>query len=229
MYLHTFCLIGFVVEFFSFPVIAGFTSAAATQIASSQIKSLLGIPGKANEFLEAWETVFSNIGQTKLWDTLLGVTSIIVLMLMRVRLLQLQREVIHLENLNWVFQEMRKYGTRDSRPEWSSTRNNFGRAVWLVSLARNAIVVLIGTTLAWILYLNGSTPFKLTGICDQKQNISFSSKINEKELGKMKDVGCTVSVTTFLAKMCCYKHGVALGEFRGHPCTIYKYHSSCLC
>lgn len=58
---------------------------------------------------------------------------------------------------------MRRYGTRESRSDWSPTRNNIGKAVWLMSLARNAIVVVIGTTLAWILYQYGNVPFKLTG------------------------------------------------------------------
>lgn len=75
---------GFLVEFFSYPVIAGFTSAAAIQIASSQVKGLLGLPGKANDFLEAWETVIHNISEIKLWDSVLGFSSIIILIIMQV-------------------------------------------------------------------------------------------------------------------------------------------------
>ncbi|KAB0793487.1 hypothetical protein PPYR_13107 [Photinus pyralis] len=134
--------LGFLVEFFSYPVIAGFTSAAAIQIGSSQIKSLLGIPGKANEFLEAWISVFKNITHISWWDSLLGVSTIILLILIK---------------------QVGRYGNRNSRPEFSTTRNILGKVLWLCSIARNAVVVIIGTLIAWILYTNGIKPFKLTG------------------------------------------------------------------
>lgn len=76
--------LGFLVEFISYPVTAGFTSAAALQIASTQINGLLGLPGKANEFLHAWINFFENIKKTRLWDTVLGVSTILVLVIMRV-------------------------------------------------------------------------------------------------------------------------------------------------
>ncbi|KXJ78346.1 hypothetical protein RP20_CCG004936 [Aedes albopictus] len=74
--------LGFLVQFISMPVTAGFTSAAAITIASGQVKSLLGLPGKSNEFLDSWENVIHNIHQTKLWDSLLGIGTIVVLLLM---------------------------------------------------------------------------------------------------------------------------------------------------
>lgn len=79
-----FCLLGFLVEFFSVPVISGFTTAAALSIASSQLKSLLGISGSANQFLDAWKAFFKNIKETSLWDSVLGFVSVIVLFGFRV-------------------------------------------------------------------------------------------------------------------------------------------------
>jgi MFS superfamily sulfate permease-like transporter len=73
-----------VVEFFSYPIIAGFTCAASLQIASSQVKGLFGLPGKANAFLEAWEAVFDNIDQIRLWDSVLGILSILFLVALKV-------------------------------------------------------------------------------------------------------------------------------------------------
>jgi sodium-independent sulfate anion transporter 11 len=73
-----------VVEFFSYPIIAGFTCAASLQIASSQVKGLFGLPGKANAFLEAWEAVFDNIDQIRLWDSILGILSILFLVALKV-------------------------------------------------------------------------------------------------------------------------------------------------
>lgn len=36
-------------------------------------------------------------------------------------------------------------------------------SLWLLNVARNAVVVIFGTLLAYVLYLNGFTPFQLTG------------------------------------------------------------------
>ncbi|XP_053684275.1 sodium-independent sulfate anion transporter-like isoform X2 [Sabethes cyaneus] len=74
--------LGFLVQFISMPVTAGFTSAAAITIASGQVKSLLGLPGKSNEFLESWINVVENIHLTRLWDSILGIGTIVILMLM---------------------------------------------------------------------------------------------------------------------------------------------------
>lgn len=76
---------GFIlVEFFSYPVIAGFTTAAALNIGSSQIKSLFGIKGKSDTFLGAWIKVFEHIAETRQWDALLGVCTIIFLVFAKV-------------------------------------------------------------------------------------------------------------------------------------------------
>jgi sodium-independent sulfate anion transporter 11 len=72
------------VEFISLPVTAGFISAAAITIASTQLKSLLGIKGSGNEFLEAWKNLFNNIHDTKSGDVTLGVCTIILLLIGRV-------------------------------------------------------------------------------------------------------------------------------------------------
>lgn len=55
-------------------------------IGSSQIKSLLGLKGSTNTFIEAWSGVFKQIDETKLWDPLLGAFSILILVLMKVKL-----------------------------------------------------------------------------------------------------------------------------------------------
>ncbi|XP_055588078.1 sodium-independent sulfate anion transporter-like [Uranotaenia lowii] len=72
---------GFIVQFISMPVITGFITAAAITIISSQLKSLMGIssPGKSSEFIDSWSNIFENIGQTRLWDSLLGFGSLAIL------------------------------------------------------------------------------------------------------------------------------------------------------
>ncbi|XP_018563079.1 sodium-independent sulfate anion transporter-like isoform X3 [Anoplophora glabripennis] len=134
--------LGFIVEFFSYPVIAGFTTAAALNIASSQIKSLLGIAGKSQEFLESWIYVVEHIKETRKWDAVLGFTTIVFLVITK---------------------EIRRYGTLKIRPEWSRNRNILGIFLFMFSLARNAIAVIVGTLLAYNYYEDDNTPFRLTG------------------------------------------------------------------
>ncbi|XP_060529626.1 sodium-independent sulfate anion transporter-like [Cylas formicarius] len=135
--------LGFLVEFFSYPVISGFTTAAAISIGSTQLKSLMGIPGPSGTFLEAWESFFRNIRQTRKWDATLGFTSIIILLALR---------------------EIRVFGSLKHRSDWSTSRNVLGNFVFYISLGRNALVVMAGTTIAYVAekYYN-STPFVLTG------------------------------------------------------------------
>ncbi|XP_053658078.1 sodium-independent sulfate anion transporter-like [Anopheles marshallii] len=119
--------LGFLVQFISMPVTAGFTSAAAITIASGQVKSLLGLPGRSNEFVHSWINVYQHIGETRLWDAVLGVVTIVMLLILR-----------------------------SFRGKW----NAMGK---YLALARNAVVVIGGTALAYYFSTVGSNPFSLTG------------------------------------------------------------------
>ncbi|XP_036149375.1 sodium-independent sulfate anion transporter-like isoform X2 [Monomorium pharaonis] len=128
--------LGFLLDFISLPVITGFTSAAAINIASSQFKSLLGIPGRTESFLDSIIAIFKNIEQIRYQDTLLGIGTIIVLVLFKK--LPGQRTGTILQKIGW-----------------------------LLGLSRNALVVISGTIMAYIFYINGQNPFKLTGTMGQ--------------------------------------------------------------
>lgn len=78
--------LGFLVRFISEPVTVGFTTAAALQIGSLQVKSLLGLPGKSSGFVEAWLHVFGNVQHTSGWDALLGIASIGFLVTLKVNI-----------------------------------------------------------------------------------------------------------------------------------------------
>ncbi|XP_068084506.1 sodium-independent sulfate anion transporter isoform X2 [Anabrus simplex] len=132
--------LGFLVDFISMPVTAGFTSAAAITIASSQLKSLLGIKGKSNDFLQSWITVIKQIKSACPWDVLLGVSTIVLLLLAKM----LNKYQFKEENL-------------------SVGKKIFNKTLWLVSLGRNAFAAVLGTLVAYIFYTYGETPFSLTG------------------------------------------------------------------
>uniref|UniRef100_V9IGY8 Sodium-independent sulfate anion transporter n=1 Tax=Apis cerana TaxID=7461 RepID=V9IGY8_APICE len=111
--------LGFLLDFISLPVITGFTAAASINIAASQIKPLLGIPGRSEDLVDALISVFSNLNDIRYQDTSLGVATIIILVL--------------LKNLPG-----RRIGS------WPQ------KIAWAVTLARNALVVIIGTVIAYI-------------------------------------------------------------------------------
>lgn len=65
-------------------MVAGFTSAAAFTIATTQIEALLGLQFDDEGFLNTWIAVFDHIAETRKWDAVLGLSSIAVLLLLRV-------------------------------------------------------------------------------------------------------------------------------------------------
>lgn len=65
----------------------GFTTAAALTIGSSQIKSLLGLNISTNGFVQSWINVWTHISKTKWEDALLGVSTMVVLLFLKVDIL----------------------------------------------------------------------------------------------------------------------------------------------
>lgn len=131
--------LGFLLDFISKPVISGFTTAAALQISASQMKSLFRIKGSSgNTFIDAVINFFKNIQTIQLWDTVLGICSIIALILL-------------------------KRATIPVTPTTSACCTRFANAWVYVVRARNALVVFAAAILAFILNINNITPFALTG------------------------------------------------------------------
>lgn len=75
---------GFLIEFIAAPVVAGFSSAAAITISTTQVKSLLGLKFDADGFVETWVAVFQHIGETRTWDAVMGFSTIAILLVLRV-------------------------------------------------------------------------------------------------------------------------------------------------
>lgn len=150
--------LGFFIQFISIPVTGGFVSAAAITIASGQMKSLFGIrSGKTNEFIESWENIFHHYDETRLWDTVLGVGTIVVLLILR-----------KLKDVKGKYELFFKY----------------------LSLSRNALAVIFGTLLAYLLTDvddKSSSPFILTGKVTSGfapfQPPPFSVEINGTRMG----------------------------------------------
>ena len=115
--------LGFVVRFISLPVISGFVSAAAITIGFGQVKSLLGLRHIPREFIPNVIGTFKHIKETNPWDLLLGSCCIALLVLLK-----------RLNRIQW---HEDKYVTTLQRV--------CRKFLWLVSTARNALVVLLAT------------------------------------------------------------------------------------
>lgn len=78
-----FTFLGFLVDFVSLPVVAGFTSAGAMTIASAQVKNLLGLKFNAESFAEVWKKVAHHITEIRPYDASLGLFCCAFLLLLR--------------------------------------------------------------------------------------------------------------------------------------------------
>ncbi|XP_053692779.1 sodium-independent sulfate anion transporter [Sabethes cyaneus] len=132
--------LGALVDLISLPVTVGFTSATALIIGASQLKALLGIRGGSGAgFTETITTVVKNIENARIPDTVLGLTSIGILL------------------------ALRKLKDVKTAPQASRGRKALGMALWLIATARNALLVLVTSLIAFYFDRNGSRPFILTG------------------------------------------------------------------
>lgn len=128
--------LGFLVEFISIPVISGFTTAAALQIASAQLISLFGMEGKSgNYFSESIINFFKNITTFNIRDSVLGIATILMLLVLK------------------------RIGEGCSR-----TDGVVKQLRWFISLGRNAVVVIIGIIIAYVLKVTtGVEPLRIIG------------------------------------------------------------------
>ncbi|XP_036149342.1 sodium-independent sulfate anion transporter isoform X2 [Monomorium pharaonis] len=125
-------------------VSVGFTSAAAIIIATSQVKDILGLKVTGTKFVQVWQSIFEHIGETRRWDTALGIVCIIVLLLLR-----------KVKDLPVVSKNTKV----PSRLQQFITKS-----FWLVSTARNIIVVIVCAIMCWLLEKHlGESPVMLTG------------------------------------------------------------------
>lgn len=67
--------LGFLANFLSHPVIAGFITASGIIIATSQMKHILGIDASGHNLAELIGSLVSQIGQTNLWTLIIGASA----------------------------------------------------------------------------------------------------------------------------------------------------------
>ncbi|XP_075974003.1 sodium-independent sulfate anion transporter-like [Anticarsia gemmatalis] len=127
--------LGFLVDLISPSVTSGFTSATAVIIVAAQLKGLLGLSFTAESVGDNIRHIVAKWDDVRHADCALGAVCCTVLLLLR----QL----------------------KDVRV--SEKRTTLKRALWLVSIGRNALVVLAASTLAYFLHNPEKPLFKLSG------------------------------------------------------------------
>ncbi|KAF0297558.1 Sodium-independent sulfate anion transporter [Amphibalanus amphitrite] len=122
--------LGFLIDFMSGPVIAGFTSAAAITITVSQLKGIFGIQVDDDSFIGTIEELISKISETNIADLIMGIVCVAILICMR---------------------EMRRIPIVKDGQEPTRGRRFLATFVRFSSIARNAILVMIAGLLVGIL------------------------------------------------------------------------------
>lgn len=136
--------LGFLIDFVSGPVASGFTSAVSLIILSSQIQNVLGIQANGNTFVEVWRQVFINIQDSRPTDTILGITCIVVLLMLRM---------------------LSSYRIGPAPDEQHSRCQRVANKLfWIVGTARNAILVVVCCIMGYLLHSDQhGAPFRIVG------------------------------------------------------------------
>ncbi|KAK9881221.1 hypothetical protein WA026_015337 [Henosepilachna vigintioctopunctata] len=178
--------LGVLVDFISIPVTVGFTSATSVIIATSQLKSLLGLKISSSGFLDTLMKVYQKINETRFTDLYLGIGCIVFLLLLR-KLKNFQLNVVG---------------------EKPTTRQKYwNRTFWLIGTSRNALVVLLCSVAGYLYEVKGEgSPFLLTGEIKPGlpsiQLPPFQTVINNQTIGfsdMVMDLGSSIFLVPIIA------------------------------
>lgn len=135
--------LGFLLNFISGPVSSGYTSAVALIILSSQVKDILGIKAKGSTFVEMWSSIFQNIHETRMNDTLMGISCIVILLLMRLLV-------------------TKQIGPKEDHQK-SGFQKVINKTIWLIGTARNAILVILTGMISYLMHQTQQAELRVVG------------------------------------------------------------------
>ncbi|XP_043570942.1 sodium-independent sulfate anion transporter isoform X2 [Chiloscyllium plagiosum] len=133
--------LGFLVDFISYPVIKGFTSSAALTIGFGQVKNILGLRDIPRQFFREVYFTFYHIAETRLGDLVLGLSSLLLLILLKMMKNHLLKRSHPLSLLDRVCHAI----------------------VHFAGTARNAVVVITASLIAFCFESQNQHVFTLTG------------------------------------------------------------------
>jgi len=142
--------LGFVIDFISMPVISGFASAAATQIASDQLKKIIGVNLTGVErsqtgfgVVDNWVDTFGNIELYKWQDLVLGLFCVVFLFSLRA-----------VNRSNW-FTLAEGKSVVGCQAFWNKMGEEklkmLNKTVWFICTSRYALIIIICIIIAFII------------------------------------------------------------------------------
>lgn len=135
--------LSFLVDFVSGPVSAGFTSAVALIVFTSQMKNVFGVRSEGSSFLDMWISIIKDM-ENILWnDTIMGLACIVFLISMK-------------------FIGAIKIGPKSDNDK-NLCHKLINKFIWLCGISRNAIVVVVCIYIGFWSESTGNDYFKLAG------------------------------------------------------------------
>ncbi|XDV22614.1 hypothetical protein PO909_027477 [Leuciscus waleckii] len=133
--------LGFLLDFISYPVIKGFTCAAAVTIGFGQVKNILGLKEIPQQFFLQVYYTFHKIPEARVGDVILGLCCLFFLIMMT----------------------LMKNTLGPAEDEAPSLVRSARGLVWSIATIRNALVVVAATAVAYSSEVTGHHFFSLTG------------------------------------------------------------------
>ncbi|KAK7126643.1 hypothetical protein R3I94_017976 [Phoxinus phoxinus] len=133
--------LGFLLDFISYPVIKGFTCAAAVTIGFGQVKNILGLKEIPQQFFLQVYYTFHKIPEARVGDVILGLCCLFFLIMMT----------------------LMKNTLGSAEDEAPSLVRSARGLVWSIATIRNALVVVAAAAVAYSSEVTGHHFFSLTG------------------------------------------------------------------
>lgn len=135
--------LGFLLNFVSGPVSSGYTSAVSLIILSSQVKDIFGIKAKGQTFVDMWSSILQNIHTIRVNDTVMGVSCLFVLLLMRLLV-------------------SKQIGPKEDQLK-SNCQKVINKILWLIGTARNAILVILTGMISYLFHQSNYGELQVIG------------------------------------------------------------------
>uniref|UniRef100_A0A2C9M0J5 STAS domain-containing protein n=1 Tax=Biomphalaria glabrata TaxID=6526 RepID=A0A2C9M0J5_BIOGL len=135
--------LGILVSYISFPVINAFASAAAITIAVSQLRTLLGLKGVPNDFVEALDNIRQRLPYINVWDMTMGLSCVVVVILIK------KLREVKFKN--------------DPNKKTPMIVSALRQMVYIIGAASTAITVILASIVLYILEQNGIHSITPTG------------------------------------------------------------------
>ncbi|NP_956061.1 sodium-independent sulfate anion transporter [Danio rerio] len=133
--------LGFLLDFISYPVIKGFTCAAAVTIGFGQVKNILGLKEIPQQFFLQVYYTFHKIPEARVGDVILGLSCLFFLLILT----------------------FMKNSLNSAEDEASFLVRSARQLLWSLATIRNALVVIAAAGVAFSAEVTGNHFFSLTG------------------------------------------------------------------